>query len=287
MITEWKSCSIKKATIDDSGTFKFLVSTASEDRDGEVVEPPGLKLSGRVPIYLDHQHLMEKMVATAMPSLVDGNIEIDGKFLDNYWAQQMRKMAKDPDHSQALKMSIGFINAKRTMVDGVPHVTEGDLVEVSFTGIPSNTDTQLLAAKSAGRPLETSAKSIAGSYEALAMSVVEALRSVDDGFPSPVATFPDSIVYETLSADGQWITARRTYQIDGNGIVSLGDPEAVTVETVVTPTKNVAVVADAPKPDVKSASAESAMTAAAATALQADAVLALMRARHTNQFQPS
>jgi HK97 family phage prohead protease len=227
----------KALDVTAAGTFKFLVSGPKVDREGEVVEVAGLILKSRFPVYGDHQHSMTRLVATCSATVDGENLVVDGKFTGSFEAQFIRSLLDDPDHRDAIGMSIGAIRPKYKLKNGVRTVVEAELIEVSFTGIPAYRDTQLLAVKS-GDGAEVVAKDVlTGSLEAQIDDIKIALRDIEsESYPYPylLATFAEYVVYEMWDySTSSYTKYKRTYSHDDSGLLTLGTAEPVEIQSTI------------------------------------------------------
>jgi hypothetical protein len=127
---------------DPHGEFEAILSVPTIDRDGEVVDARCFEpLPTEIPIHKFHD--FSSPVATAVP-FYDGDVLKARGWFD-----------PDPD-SQAIRakvgrsirfMSVGFMAATRSDVDGVPHISKAELLEASFVSVPSNREAAVLAVK--------------------------------------------------------------------------------------------------------------------------------------------
>lgn len=271
---------VKESTLDGSGSFRFVVSRPTDDRDKEVVLSTGLTLQKRVPVYADHRRTMEWMVGSGAPTLSGSDLILDGKFSKSPLAQSIRELLADEEHREAIGMSIGLISARKQVIDGKPHIVGGELMECSFTGIPSNRDTELLDLKSIDDIEEKAAMS--GSYEHRTELVMAAVRTSEGAYAHKVAMTDSEVVYETIGAAG-YVTRARSYALDGSK-VTVGDAIDGVMVTEFRPNKATKNAADgavvdparsgstaALSPAVARSVADSSAAARAALALHAGA----------------
>lgn len=130
---------------DGFGTFEAVLSAASVDRDGEVVDAHAFEpLPESIVIHTDHVFSVANAVARAVPSYENGTLVVRGRFSSDPVAQSVRKKVQE---GIITTMSAGFMGADRDVKDGVPHITKGELLEGSFVTVPSNRDALVLSAK--------------------------------------------------------------------------------------------------------------------------------------------
>jgi HK97 family phage prohead protease len=129
------------------GEFEAILSAPTLDRDGEVVAPKAFDpLPESIVIHVDHAFGVKTAVARAVPRYEGDLLLARGFFGSDPDSQAVRQKVKD---GIITTMSVGFMNAKREDVDGVPHVIKGELLEASFVSVPSNREALVLAAKAA------------------------------------------------------------------------------------------------------------------------------------------
>lgn len=127
---------------DVNGEFEAVLSVPVVDRDGEVIDARAFEpLPAEIPIHKFHD--FSAPVATAAP-FYDGDVlKARGTFDPDPDSQFIRsKVGKSIRF-----MSVGFMAADRSDVDGVPHITKAELLEASFVSVPSNREAAILAVK--------------------------------------------------------------------------------------------------------------------------------------------
>lgn len=127
----------KTKASEDSGTFDVIISTADQDRQGEVVDIAGWDLenykSNPIVLWAHDYHQLPIGVADEV-KIEGGKLIAKGRFAPmdaNPFAQQVRKLY---DAGLIKTTSVGFI-AKR-MEGNV--ITEAELLEFSFVPVPAN-----------------------------------------------------------------------------------------------------------------------------------------------------
>lgn len=256
---------------DPNGAFEAILSTASKDRDGEVVEAKAfLPLPER--IHIDHDHGMSVLstVGSGVPFYEGDVLKIKGTFASTAKGQEVRALVAE---EHITRMSVAFINAKRTVKEGVPHVTSAELLNAAFVAIPANDEALVTAAKAAvklgarnstkdaerlqaahdllvengalcgkakaapRRPgLAKSVKAAAGSFEHVSELLRVAIREAnpDAYWVEILATFEDSVSYQLdgFEDDAQRFSA--PYEFAGDA-VTLGEPTPADGEDEVSP----------------------------------------------------
>lgn len=218
-----------------NGSFEVILSTPSLDRDGEVIDAGAFEpLPKHITFDIDHGLSTATTVGSGEPRYEDGVLKVSGSFSSIPRAQEVRTLVAE---GHIRTTSVAYMSAKRSRVDGVTHVTSAELLNGAFVPVPSNRDAVVLAAKSLRETAVPGLKAVDGSYEQRREAVAAAVRLAypDAWWCYVVATFDDSAVFELEDQDGsrRW---RAPYTVDGNGDVSLGDPEPVEIIEVVQPT---------------------------------------------------
>lgn len=266
-----------KAIGDDGGPgeFEVILSAPTLDRDGEVVDPGIFEpLPSRIPFDIDHGLSTATTVGSGVPFYDGDMLKVRGTFASTPLGQEVRTLVTE-GHIAAT--SVAMAGVRRVMKDGVPHIVAAELLNGTFTPIPSNREAVVLAAKSAA----ADAKALPGSYEARTDQLRDAIREANPdawGYWI-VATFDGEVVYELDGMDGVE-RYQAAYEISPDGLVTMNDPKAVEIVEVVLPvddatapsndTPEDAAAADkaaAATPPVLSASARTKAAAAAAALL--------------------
>lgn len=286
---------------DPNGAFEAILSTTSVDRDGEVVEA---KAFAPLPerIHIDHDHGMSVLstVGSGRPFYEGDVLRIEGTYASTARGQEVRALVAE---GHITKMSVAFINAKRQVKEGVPHVTSAELLNAAFVAIPANDEALVTAAKAAlklgarnsvkdaerlqaahdllvengaecgsgkaaPRPAARAVKSAAGSFEHRTELLRAAIREAhpDAYWVQVLATFEDAVTYslDGFEDDEQRFSA--TYDF-GDGVVTLGDPvplgEAEDEVSPDTPVEDVSPEQEAAAPAAAPAPASDASVLAA------------------------
>jgi phage head maturation protease len=131
-----------------NGSFEAILSTSALDRDGEIIDPYAFDpLPASLPIFVDHaQWDTKSLVGRAVPSYDgQGRLVLRGFYGSDPFSQEIRQKVMD---GLLDSMSVGFHNATRVVVAGVPHITKGEALEGSFVGVPANPEALVTASKS-------------------------------------------------------------------------------------------------------------------------------------------
>lgn len=285
---------------DPNGAFEAILSAPTKDRDGEVVAAKAFEpLPER--IHIDHDHGMSVLstVGSGRPFYDGELLKIQGVYASTARAQEVRALVAE---GHITKMSVAFMDAKREVKDGVPHVVTAELLNAAFVAVPANRDAAVTAAKAAlkvgarnsGKDSERlqqihdlavdngaacaaktptrpgvlkAYKSVAGSFESRAELLRAAIRAAhpEAYWVSILATFDDAVVYELDGWEPDATRYQASYELAGDGAVTLGSPEAVEVTEVVSPAKS---------PDVSPERKAAAPAAADAPASEASVLAA-------------
>ncbi|SDP46434.1 hypothetical protein SAMN05660199_03958 [Klenkia soli] len=167
-----------------SGEFEAVLSAATLDRDGEVIDAGAFNpLPDRIPIDIDHGMSVDTTVGSGVPYYDGDVLKIRGTFSSIPRAQELRTLVVE---GHIAKMSVTFMSALRETVEGAPHVRRAELLNAAFVPIPSNREASVLVAKAfapgarTARPAISEArKAIAGALVALAQAELAELRNAD------------------------------------------------------------------------------------------------------------
>lgn len=153
----------------DAGGFRAIASTTDLDRDGEIIDYRAFEpLPASIPVHADHVASVATLVARAVPSYRNGKLWIDATFASTPTAQEVRQKVLD---GVLDTVSVAFFNAKKKVVDGVTHITHGELLSVDLVTIPSNRGARVMSARSFG---PTAREQIAQARGAALLALVEA-----------------------------------------------------------------------------------------------------------------
>ena len=127
----------KTKAAEDSGTFKFVISTSAVDRQGESIDQSGWDFTNfmKNPVLLWGHDYDELPVGAFTRLYTEGEATYgEGKFAPadaNPFAQQLRKLY---DLQMANATSVGFL--AKEMQGNV--ITKAELLEVSMVNVPAN-----------------------------------------------------------------------------------------------------------------------------------------------------
>lgn len=128
-----------------AGGFTAVASTADLDRDGEVIDPGAFEpLPKTVPLLAFHK--MDDPIGLVRPRYQGGRLMIDATFASTARAQEVRALVSE---GAVPAVSVGFMAATKKSVNGVPHITRAELIEVSVVSIPSNRAAVILEQRAA------------------------------------------------------------------------------------------------------------------------------------------
>jgi phage head maturation protease len=145
-------------TATDEGVFEAVISTATIDRELDIVEPQAMvdalqkwvPTGKKVPLRWNHGTKPEHVIGHIDPAsarVVDGEVVVDG------WIDQKAKLGSEGWRlvkSGVLGFSFGYlITAGEQRKGGGRHITGMDVFEVTATHAPMNGETRVLGWKSA------------------------------------------------------------------------------------------------------------------------------------------
>lgn len=240
-------------TQDPNGAFEVVLSAPTLDRDGEVIDVRAFEpLPDHITFDVDHGMSVTTTVGSGVPAYEGDLLVVRGTYASTVLGQEVRTLVNE---GHIRSTSVAFMNAKREVKDGVPHIVKAELLNGAFVCIPSNRDALVAASKSVGRV--PGLKALEGSYEQRREDIQNAVRAANPEawWVYVVATYDDAVVYELDAPDGttRW---RVPYTLTDDGL-SLGSAEQVEIVETVEPVKDTVAT------DTKSSTATTPELAAA------------------------
>ena len=159
-----------------NGAFEVVLSAATLDRDGEVVDSRAFDpLPAHIPFDIDHGMTVQTTVGSGEPYYADdGSLRVKGTFASTALAQEVRTLVSE---GHIRTTSVTFMAADRSADDkGVQHVKRAELLNGTFTPIPSNREAVVLSSKAltavmtqkvGARNSVTDAKMIQSAHDAM------------------------------------------------------------------------------------------------------------------------
>jgi hypothetical protein len=265
------------------GTFEVILSAPTKDRDGEIVDSKAFEpLPDHITFDTDHSMTCDSVVGSGTPYYhEDGTLRVKGGYAGDERSQTIRQKVVD---KHIRTTSVTFMSAERVADEkGVDHVVKAELLNGTFTPVPSNRESVVLSAKSliaheAAAIAQTrdavmpeAAKSIVGSLEAQRDRVKDAL---DEAYPLRWVfirgVLPASVVFDIYSEEDDH-TWEQSYTDDGTTVSLIGVPTEVNIlEVVITDSDTVEPAAKAAGSD---AADEKAATEPAAEAADEGSVM--------------
>ncbi len=130
-------------SVSDSGAFTAIASMPTLDRDREVIlKGAFLPLPDTIPVHFGHD--FNDPVGRARPRYDGEALLVDGWFGRSARAQEVRQMTVDGILGH---VSVGFMDSKKEMRDGIQTIVSGELLEVSLVSIPSNREAAVLSVR--------------------------------------------------------------------------------------------------------------------------------------------
>jgi hypothetical protein len=252
------------------GAFEVVLSAPTLDRDGEVVDSKAFEpLPDHITFDTDHSMTCDSVVGSGTPYYApDGTLRVKGGFASDERSQTIRTKVLE---GHIRTTSVTFMAAQRQSDEkGIDHVVKAELLNGTFTPVPSNRESVVLTAKSivakegrrnsasdteliqgahdamaslgavcgeakSGKKVPVEAKSIVGSLEAQRDRVADALEDAyPDGWTYVRGVLPDTVVFDAWNG-GECATYQQTYTDDGAVVSLTGDPVEVDVMEIVTP----------------------------------------------------
>lgn len=134
-------------TDDPNGAFEVVLSAATLDRDGEIVDSRAFDpLPDHIPFDIDHGMTVTTTVGSGTPYYAeDGSLRVKGTFASTALAQEVRTLVAE---GHVRTTSVTFMAAEREPDEkGVQHVKTAELLNGTFTPVPSNREAVVLSAK--------------------------------------------------------------------------------------------------------------------------------------------
>ena len=167
-----------KVTRTDAGGFVAVASTASVDRDGEVILPGAFNpLPASLPVHINHTANVRDLVARARPYYEGGRLMIEARFASTSAAQDARTLVTEGILDS---VSVVFFAAKKEQRAGVPTIVSGELLAVDLVTIPSNRDALVMSSRSFRAHAATARTVSADALMALARAEVREARRLMD-----------------------------------------------------------------------------------------------------------
>lgn len=177
-------------TATDEGVFAAVISTATIDRELDIVEPQAMvdalqkwvPLSKKVPLRWNHGTEPEHIIGHIDPAtaqVVGGEVAVEG------WVDQTVKLGGDAWRlvkSGVLGFSFGYlITAGEQRKGGGRHITGMDVFEVTATHAPMNGDTRVLGWKSAAEDAVRELQEVKARLEKLESALVSQEKADETG----------------------------------------------------------------------------------------------------------
>jgi HK97 family phage prohead protease len=187
---------------DPRGAFEAIISVPTLDRDGEIVDVGAFNpLPASIPCHFAHD--FRQPVGRGVPVYEGEALVLRGVFASTNRAQEVRQLVTD---GTIQHMSVGFMPPDREEdEDGVTHIRRAELLEASFTSVPSNREAAILGAKSAEiLDLAESYRQLKEAHDAFAKSLRESgdvFRLPDGETEKATATDPEQKAAAQAAAD--------------------------------------------------------------------------------------
>lgn len=148
-------------TARDQGTFEAVVSTATIDREKDVVDPDAMVRALQkwtateklIPLAWNHSTAADHQIGHVDPASAR---QVDGEVVIKGWVDQSTKVGDETWRlvkAGTLGFSFGYlILASTERQGGGRHITDLDVFEITATTIPSNGDTRVIGWKALDDP---------------------------------------------------------------------------------------------------------------------------------------
>lgn len=256
------------------GSFEVILSAPTLDRDGEVIDARAFEpLPAHITFDTDHSMTCDTVVGSGVPSYAeDGTLRVKGGYCADDRSQTIRQKVRD---RHIRTTSVTFMDAEREKDEkGVVHIKRAELLNGTFTPIPSNREAVVLTAKSilakegrrnSGADAESiqtahdlmvglgadcgdvknlrriQGKSIVGSIEALRDRVADALEDSYDRWccirgilPNPAGD-GGTVIFDSYDDNYNVESFSQAFTDDGSVVTLTGDSTVVDVMEIVTP----------------------------------------------------
>ncbi|GAA4698036.1 hypothetical protein [Nocardioides nanhaiensis] len=141
---------IASSEADAGGGFTAIASTASIDRDGEVIAVGAFNpLPATVPVHADHVASVDTIVGRARPRYDAGRLLVDVTLGSGAREQDVRRKIRE---GLLDSVSIVFIGHRWEIIEGVRTCTAGELLAVDVVTVPSQRDARILGVRSMSTP---------------------------------------------------------------------------------------------------------------------------------------
>jgi HK97 family phage prohead protease len=141
-------------TENPNGAFDVVLSAPTLDRDGEVIDSRAFDpLPDHIPFDIDHSMTVTGTVGSGTPYYDEaGLLRVKGTFASTPLGQEVRTLVSE---GHIRTTSVTFMAAKRAKDEkGVDHVQTAELLNGTFTPVPSNREAVVLSAKALGAVVE-------------------------------------------------------------------------------------------------------------------------------------
>lgn len=149
-----------------NGGFEVILSAPTTDRDGEVIDSRAFEpLPDHIPFDIDHGMTVQTTVGSGTPFYDDdGALRVKGTYASTALAQEVRTLVSE---GHIRTTSVTFMAADREDEKGVVHVRTAELLNGTFTPIPSNREAVVLSSKALAATEKVGARNSAKDAEAI------------------------------------------------------------------------------------------------------------------------
>lgn len=140
------SAEVKSLSTDDpNGAFEVILSDPSTDRDGEVVDAKAFDpLPDHITFDIDHGMTVTTTVGSGTPYYDGDVLKVKGTYSSLPLAQDVRTLVNE---GHIRSTSVAFLGAAKEVKSGATHITKAELLNGTFTPVPSNRGAIVLSSK--------------------------------------------------------------------------------------------------------------------------------------------
>jgi len=196
--------SVEEKDYGPDGGFTAVLSTPSEDRDGDELFRDEWKdfTQERYPLDMDHGMSVAETIGSFVPYFDGQKMMMDAYFSSIARAQEVRTLV---DEGHIRSVSVAFM-VDKTKKSGTP---KRELLNAGVVAIPSNRDAVILASKAASALKDAFSDHTEGDVPDEVIKAVQEALGINTGI-SP----DDAKLYGDLTIDGKTAKAKPTIYVD-------------------------------------------------------------------------
>lgn len=212
-----------ETTDSPNGAFEVILSTPTEDRDGEKVASDEWKmpLPDHITFDVDHGMSVATTVGSGTPRIeADGTLRVSGTYASTPKAQEARALVNE---GHIRTVSVAFLRSSSPVKGGKPAVTR-ELLNGAFVAVPANPEALILASKAGARNSMSDQQHLQAAHD----STVSAGADCPGASKSAVTAFFERQVadYAAMSVTTDEVVTRSTAEPEPTATA----PEAAAAE---------------------------------------------------------